>query len=78
MVAIHKKARREFAVKVIDRTKMQWGGRDALQDEIENMKKLKNAPCIVQFQDVFQEHDICYLVIEMIVGGKLFDRIIVD
>ena len=39
MVAIHKKARREFAVKVIDRSKMQWGGRDALQDEIQNMKK---------------------------------------
>lgn len=70
------KARREYAVKQIDRSKMQWSGRDALQDEINNLKRVKDGPNIVQFEDVFQERALCYLVLELLPGGELFERVI--
>lgn len=66
----------DFAVKIIDRKKMHWGGRDALKDEIENLRKLKKAPNVVKFQDVFYEESLCYLVVELLPGGELFGRII--
>lgn len=72
----HKRTGREFAVKIIDRSKMHWGGRDALEDEIQNMRKLKEAPNVVKFQDVFYEEVRCFLVIELLPGGELFGRII--
>lgn len=55
---------------------MHWGGRDALKDEIENLRKLKQGPNIVKFQDVFYEESLCYLIVELLPGGELFGRII--
>ena len=75
-VAVEKSTRVDYAVKEIDRGKMRWGGRDALQDEIENLKKLVEAPNVVKFQDVFEKKDICYLVLELLPGGELFAHII--
>jgi serine/threonine protein kinase len=56
-------------VKIINRSKMKWGGRDALQDEIENLRMVKEGPSILQFQDVFYKKELCYLVTELISGG---------
>ena len=53
-----------------------WGDRDALQDEIQNLKAVRDGPNIVQLYDVFNEKYDCYLVMELMVGGELFDRII--
>eukprot|EP00980_Cylindrotheca_fusiformis_P030184 scaffold24525_cov162-Cylindrotheca_fusiformis.AAC.1 len=72
----HKRTGQEFAVKIIDRSKMHWGGRDALEDEIQNMRKLREAPCVVKYQDVFYEEARCFLVVELLPGGELFGRII--
>jgi serine/threonine protein kinase len=56
---------------------MQWSGRDALLDEINSLKALREAPYVVLFQDVFLEDaSICYLVLELLPGGELFERII--
>jgi calcium/calmodulin-dependent protein kinase I len=55
---------------------MKWSGRDALQDEIQNLKKLRQAPNVVKFEDCFEEETLCYLVLELLPGGELFERII--
>jgi hypothetical protein len=68
---------REVAIKVIDRSKMQWGGRDALQDEIENLKTLQGGPHIVELYDVYMPNsEECFLVMECLRGGELYDRIL--
>jgi hypothetical protein len=75
-IGIHKKTGKEYAIKQIDREKMQWGERDALQDEIDNLVLLKGGPNIVQLYHVYQEPDDCFLVMEVLGGGELFDRIL--
>jgi serine/threonine protein kinase len=55
---------------------MRWGGRDALRDEIDNLRELTEVPNVVKFQDVFEEEDTCFLVLELLPGGELFAHII--
>jgi calcium/calmodulin-dependent protein kinase I len=55
---------------------MIWGDRDALKDEVQNLKTLREGPNIVQLYEVFEEQDYCFLVMEIMKGGELFDRII--
>lgn len=72
----HKPTGAQYAVKQVDRAKMMWGQRDALKDEIENLKKVREGPNIVQLYEVFEQEKYCYLVCELMPGGELFDRII--
>jgi serine/threonine protein kinase len=46
-----------------------------LHREIDIMKKLKH-PHIVQLLDLFETKDNLYLVLELVEGGELFDRIV--
>ena len=55
---------------------MMWGDRDALKDEINNLKTLRAGPNIVQLHEVYEEKAYCFLVMELLPGGELFDRII--
>jgi serine/threonine protein kinase len=75
-IGTHRPTGAVYAVKQVDRSKMFWGDRDALKDEIENLKKVRAGPNIVQLYEVFEEKSSCYLVTELMPGGELFDRII--
>lgn len=75
-VGTHKPTGAVYAIKQVDRSKMFWGERDALKDEIENLRKVRAGPNIVQLYEVFEEDTFCYLVTELMPGGELFDRII--
>jgi hypothetical protein len=55
---------------------MIWGDRDALKDEVANLKMVREGPNIVQLYEAFFEKEFCYLVLEIMAGGELFDRII--
>ena len=68
--------RREYAIKQIYRSKMKWSGRDAVMDEIGNLVKLRNAPNIVYLHEYFLEEKLCHLVMELLPGKALFQRLI--
>jgi serine/threonine protein kinase len=50
--------------------------RDMLQDEIDNLKLLRHAPSVVHFQDFFEEKTTCFVVLELMRGGELFEKLI--
>ena len=77
-VAVEKETQTSFAVKhILDRSKMRrCNGRNFLVDEIANLKRLADAPHVVRFRDYFIESKSCFVVLELMEGGELFDRII--
>jgi serine/threonine protein kinase len=75
-IGIHNRTGQEYAVKQIDRRKMYWSDRDALEDEISNLLLLRDGPNIVQLYHIYEESNDCFLVMELLEGGELFDRIL--
>jgi len=75
-IGTHRPTGAEYAVKQIDRSTMFWGDRDALQDEIVNLKMARAGPNIVQLYEVYEEKAFCYLVMEVMEGGELLECII--
>jgi len=75
-IGTHRPSGAEYAVKQIDRSTMFWGDRDALQDEIVNLKMARAGPNIVQLYEVYEEKAFCYLVMEVMEGGELLECII--
>ena len=56
---------------------MMWGDRDALSDEISNLRAVREGPHIVKlYEEYYEKSTYCYLVLELMDGGELFDRII--
>ena len=72
----HRVSQQQYAIKKIDRSKMVWGGRDALEDEINTLIAVRDGPNLVQLYEVYEEKAHCYLVMELMRGGELFDVII--
>lgn len=63
------------AIKVFDTDRMNASQMKELRQEVAVMSQLIH-PNIVRFYDFFEEYDYCYLVMEKISGGELFDRIV--
>jgi serine/threonine protein kinase len=74
--ADHKKTHESRAVKIIDRTRLEEHGQQALKDEISTLKLLRGGPHIVRLFDVFQEDRYTYIIMEEMKGGELFRRIV--
>jgi len=62
------------AVKIIDKKALR-GKEDSLENEIRVLKRLKH-PNIVALQEVFEDKTKVFLVMELVTGGELFDRIV--
>ncbi|OQR97843.1 calcium/calmodulin dependent protein kinase [Achlya hypogyna] len=72
----HKATGKPYAVKCIKKTALKKKDLDNIHREMEILRKLDH-PNIVKLIDVFDnEGDMCYLVMELVTGGELFDRII--
>lgn len=70
-LATHKVTGEEFAVKVIER-----GAADQnLIREIEVMKKVDH-PNVIRLVAIFEDKSFIYLVMELVTGGELFDKIV--
>jgi len=75
VLAENKLERGKFnAVKCINRRGLR-GKEEALENEIKVLRRLSH-PNIVQLMDVFDDKSHVYLVIELVTGGELFDRIV--
>eukprot|EP00730_Choanoeca_flexa_P018218 TRINITY_DN8852_c0_g1_i3.p1 TRINITY_DN8852_c0_g1~~TRINITY_DN8852_c0_g1_i3.p1 ORF type:complete len:751 (+),score=213.94 TRINITY_DN8852_c0_g1_i3:120-2372(+) len=68
--AVKKSNRKEFAVKIIDKTKRNP------EEEVEILFRYGGHPNIMTLHEVFDDGDKAYLVTEMLRGGELLDRII--
>lgn len=72
----HKRTGKVVAVKEIDTSKLNALEKATLEDEIVALKYLRGAPPIIQLYDVFRERNTTYLVLEMMRGGDLLNRIV--
>lgn len=63
-----------FAVKIIDKTALK-GKEDSLENEIKVLRRLRH-PNIVQLLETYEDKSKVYLVMELVTGGELFDRIV--
>lgn len=73
--AIDKKTKEPFAVKVITKDKVKSGDQSKLKTEIDIMKKVSHPNC-VSFTEVYESRTKLYIIMELVTGGELFDRII--
>eukprot|EP00033_Pygsuia_biforma_P001050 GCRY01001196.1.p1 GENE.GCRY01001196.1~~GCRY01001196.1.p1 ORF type:complete len:491 (-),score=76.52 GCRY01001196.1:362-1834(-) len=75
--AIHKESGVEYALKIIDKKRFHMSNlrKDQLQDEVRALQSLHHEH-IISIEDVFENEKHLYLVLELITGGDLFDRIV--
>mmetsp|Transcript_22679 Transcript_22679/g.45833 ORF Transcript_22679/g.45833 Transcript_22679/m.45833 type:complete len:335 (-) Transcript_22679:39-1043(-) len=73
-VGIPKDGSGNVAIKIIDKKDAQFD-KEALETEIAIMKKVDHPNCI-KLHEVFDEKAKMYLVLDLVTGGELFDRII--
>lgn len=79
-LAFERKTCKKVAIKIISKRKFAIGSeRDAdpvpdVKTEIHILKKL-NHPCIIKIKDFFDAEDY-YIVLELMEGGELFDRVV--
>lgn len=71
----HKVTNEEFAVKVIDRTKLKQKDDDATFREIDIMKDLVDVQHIVRLVDIYVVPETFYVVQVFAEGGDVFDRL---
>eukprot|EP01086_Lenisia_limosa_P013355 TRINITY_DN42411_c0_g1_i1.p1 TRINITY_DN42411_c0_g1~~TRINITY_DN42411_c0_g1_i1.p1 ORF type:complete len:492 (-),score=86.45 TRINITY_DN42411_c0_g1_i1:33-1508(-) len=72
-----KKTGEYFAVKEVDKSKLKESNlrEDQLMDEVRILQKLQH-PNIVGITEVFESTEKLYVVMELVHGGDLFDRIV--
>jgi calcium/calmodulin-dependent protein kinase I len=64
----------KYAVKIVDRRRLNRSTENAFRDEVRIMKML-DCPNIIKCHEFFEEDNYFYLVEEFVDGGELFDRI---
>lgn len=77
-LAFERKTCKKVAIKIISKRKFAIGSEKEdpalnVETEIEILKKL-NHPCIIKIKDFFDAEDF-YIVLELMEGGELFDRV---
>eukprot|EP00906_Rhabdomonas_costata_P008784 RCo012473 len=74
--AVHVKTKIKFAVKAMERKVLKEEQmEEQLKKEIAIMRKL-NHPAIVRLYEVFQTKSTVYLILELVSGGELFNKIV--
>jgi calcium/calmodulin-dependent protein kinase I len=73
--AVRKSDGKEFAVKVIKKQKLTKEELDIVHDEVEIMQKINHQHC-VKLYEMFETPKRLYMVMELLTGGELFDRIV--
>ena len=72
---VQKRNEESVAVKVIDRRNMAVLDQESLKQEREILQKLSH-PHIIKCIDVFEEPTTYFIIMELITGGELFEKIV--
>jgi calcium/calmodulin-dependent protein kinase I len=67
--------KKKYAVKIVTRANLTPADELSLRQEVGFLQELNN-PNIVKAFDLFEEKDFFYVILELVVGGELFDRIV--
>jgi len=71
-LGVHKKTKKEVAVKIVSKTEMSPEDLELQRNEIEILKVCQH-PSIIRLLDIFENEVNIYLVMEYMKGGDLFD-----
>jgi len=71
--AVNRTTKRSVAIKIVAKTSLM--SQTSLDNEIAVLRKIKH-PNIVQLYEIYDCTDKLYLVMELVTGGELFDRIV--
>lgn len=63
-----------YAIKIIDKKALK-GKEDSLENEVKVLRRLRH-PNIVNLLETYEDKHKVYLVMEIVTGGELFDRIV--
>ena len=74
--ALHRKSGLECAVKCIRKATLTAEDTAALEVEVAAQRRLGSHPNFVQLYHYFEEKDFFFIVLELISGGELFERIV--
>ncbi|ELT98753.1 hypothetical protein CAPTEDRAFT_224883 [Capitella teleta] len=70
---------KKFAIKIIKKNKFSPNQTDQQSNQVMNevniLKSLSH-PCIIAIEDVIDTDEVLYIVMELIEGGELFDRVV--
>jgi calcium/calmodulin-dependent protein kinase I len=72
---IKKTTNEEVAVKIIDKTNLESDDQYALQSEVDILSQIDH-PNIVKLHEIYDEKTRFNMVMELMTGGELFDRIV--
>jgi len=73
--AVHKSDGKQYAIKIIKKSKLNAEELAVVHDEVEIMHKLNHANC-VQLFEMYETPKKIFMVMELLTGGELFDRIV--
>ncbi len=71
----NRKDNSNWAIKCIDKLKLDKDDEAALEVEVAILEKVQH-PNIVRLRQVFDTPKVFYMVMELMTGGELFDRIV--
>ena len=74
-VGTNKVTNEKAAVKIVSRIKISTEDEESLLDEVKILKSLDH-PNVTRIFDFFEEKTHFYVVMELLEGGELFDRIV--
>ena len=69
----HKKTNKKYAIKVVEKKRIDAREKMALRNEIAIMK-LVNHPCIIKMEDVYEDKKCIYMVMQLVEYGDFFGR----
>lgn len=72
---VHKVTNQHCAVKIIDKNTIEKDEKELLRTEIAVLK-LVNHPNIIRLEGIYESKNHIYIVMEMLKGGELFERIV--
>lgn len=73
--AIRKKDKREFAIKIIKKSKLNEEELAVVHDEVNIMHSIEHENCVMLYE-MFESNKKVFMVLELLEGGELFDRIV--